>query len=107
MYQPYYYQNNSLRSLITRTITCFDTTHGIDLNSPYQLSYGIEESTKKAGFFGVYMNIMRHLLLISSTPSPLVSNMWKLIDMFVHQVVLLKDTARKVFIYTIIQYLIN
>jgi hypothetical protein len=53
----------------------------------------------RAGCTGAYINILRHLLLIPASPCLLTSNMWKLIEMFVHQVVVLKDVARKVCTY--------
>lgn len=95
--QAYYFQHPSLLPLLSRNSITFETTKGIDLNSPYSLSYAIEQSAKKGNYLSSFMNVLRHLLLIPATNCNLSNNMWRLIDMFVHQVVLLKDTARKVY----------
>ena len=85
--QNYYFQHSRLSSLLARKQTGntslpppsspplnvntggeFDGSKGLDLNSVYNLSMGIEDETHSIGAFGSFINILRYAPLSSLSP---------------------------------------
>lgn len=62
--QNFYFQHSYLSSLLARKqavmgVGEIDGSKGLDLNSVYHLSMGIEDETHSNGAFGSFINILR------------------------------------------------
>lgn len=67
----YYFQHSGLNSLFIKKINgnhnnfgggeMFDGSKGLDLNSVFHLSAGIEDETQNIGVFGSFINILRYV----------------------------------------------
>lgn len=65
----YYFQHSGLSSLFLKKNNnngeWFDGSKGLDLNSVFHLSAGIEDETQTIGAFGSFINILRYFQFYS------------------------------------------
>jgi len=64
---------------------------GIDINSASELAAAVEAHARAGGMVSGWMNILRHLLVVPYEREQIAKFMWKLIELFVHRVVVQKE----------------
>jgi ankyrin repeat protein len=64
---------------------------GIDINSAAELAACVEAHARTIGVVSGWMNILRHLIVVPYARVEVAQFMWKIIELFVHRVVVQKE----------------
>lgn len=64
---------------------------GIDINSASELAACVEAHARSIGVVSGWMNVLRHLIVVPYARVEVAQFMWKIIELFVHRVVVQKE----------------